>query len=65
LPLEQAGGVTVGPVQEGELDEQVGPDVPDVRYRRAQPALRLLAAALSDGIDGAPGAEARLETAKP
>jgi hypothetical protein len=35
--------------------------VPDVLYRRAQPALGLFAAPLGDGMDGAPAAEARLD----
>jgi hypothetical protein len=61
LASEQVGGIAAGPVQQGELDQQMGPDVADVVHRRAQPALGFLAARPGGGVDGALGAEAWLD----
>ena len=61
LPLDQVGRVAPGPVQQGKLDQQVRPHVPDVLDRRVQPVLALLATARGDGIDRALRAKARLD----
>ena len=61
LPREQVGRIQAGPVQEGQLDQQVRPDVPHVLHRRTQPVLDFLAALCGHGVDGPLWAEARLD----
>jgi len=61
LAADQLARITAGPVQQGELDQQLGADIPDVLHRRAQPPLGLLAALLGHRVDGPLRALARLD----